>query len=156
SLFLTGSASYSAFTTYIVPGTGIGTIQAVVNAGSSGFSTLAPGQNISNGSLMFTLGSSSYACQGLAVCNLGMFFGNTGGRYILLSEHHETGIFTLGQPFTVGLSISQVVTVNPGEQAGLDVEGSFASLNFLDAAANPVTPTEVATPEPGMLFPAGL
>jgi hypothetical protein len=136
-------ASYSSFTSYIVPGTGSGSIQATVYASSLGGSTEGGSNNeITN----FTLGSTSYDCR-FIICSP--------GPTVDFREYAVTGGFTLGQPFTVGFSISQYLSVILGEQATEDVQAGFVNVKFFDGAGNPVTPAEVV-PEPLLSIPVGL
>jgi hypothetical protein len=160
---LIGQASYSAGTTYIVPGLGTGTIQATVYAGGRGGSVPAGAPD--NSLFGTTLGSSSYSCR---PSQPGPPFPICGMRIeppvppihivsgILVTDYAQTGTFTLGQPFMVGFSLSDYVIVNLGERAAQFAAGGITSLQFFDAAGHPVTPTEAPVPEPMMFIPVGI
>jgi hypothetical protein len=148
-----GTVSYSADTAYIVPGSGAGTIHAIVYARHVGEGTCC-NYKLYNGRNSFTLGDTVYSCYSTNC------FGGALGTLITISQgdyiYAETGTFALGQVFDVGFSMSQQVLLNDGEQGDANIDGGFSSLQFFDAAGNPVTPTAVPTPEPMMALPVGV
>ena len=152
-------ADYTGSNRYIVPGSGTGTIQAVVFAAMDGCSSLSGFfcGGITNGTSRFTLGSTVYSCSGCLSGSpaLGTYAGTYLGGIIPATRYNEIGTYALGQPFSVSFEMSQYLSDDKGETATQVITGGILGLQFFDANGNQVTPINLTTPEPLMALPVG-